>query len=173
MCVVGKCRLTVPKYVLQSVLVSPQPWILGGIIDNHSRILDWIHSVAHLQARFWTSGLGWNFPYYCWSGHPQFGPLDIGWTFHSLYNGKKEEGHKLITSGLYSILRHPGYTGYFWWYVGGQLLLFNPISLVPLCIVASTYFKRRICVEERILMGFFPGKYPDYRARTAVLIPFL
>ncbi len=96
----------------------------------------------------------------------------LGLNFSCRIKVAKEEGHELVTSGLYSILRHPSYTGFCWWYIGGQLLLFNPISLVPFCFIVSTYLKRRIYIEERLLVEFFPEKYPEYRARTAVLIPF-
>ncbi len=97
---------------------------------------------------------------------------DLGEHFTFQVKDKHEEGDKLITTGVYSILRHPSYTGFFWWYIGGQLLLKNPITGVFTYLQFCPFFKSRIRIEERYLAEFYPDEYPKYRERTAVLIPF-
>jgi protein-S-isoprenylcysteine O-methyltransferase len=39
----------------------------------------------------------------------------------------KEKNHKLVKSGIYACLRHPSYCGFYWWSVGTQILLMNPL----------------------------------------------
>lgn len=34
----------------------------------------------------------------------------------------KAETHQLVTHGVYSIVRHPSYVGWFWWSVGTQVI---------------------------------------------------
>jgi len=41
-------------------------------------------------------------------------------------------------------LRHPSYTGFFYWGIGTQLLLMNPISLIGYAVVLFRFFKERI-----------------------------
>ena len=33
----------------------------------------------------------------------------------------KEEGHELITHGIYNYFRHPAYVGWFYWSIGTQV----------------------------------------------------
>ena len=34
----------------------------------------------------------------------------------------KQEGHELVTHGIYSLCRHPSYVGWFYWSVGTQVI---------------------------------------------------
>lgn len=38
--------------------------------------------------------------------------------FTHLIQTRKEKGHVLVTHGIYSLCRHPGYAGWFWWSIG-------------------------------------------------------
>lgn len=38
--------------------------------------------------------------------------------FTHLIQTRKERGHILVTHGIYSVCRHPGYAGWFWWSIG-------------------------------------------------------
>lgn len=77
----------------------------------------------------------------------------------------------LVTHGIYSVLRHPAYFGYFWWAVGTQVLLANPACLVAYAVATFLFFRNRIPYEERILVRFFGSEYLDYRDRTFIGIP--
>jgi len=35
---------------------------------------------------------------------------------HSASGGCAPQEHVLVTSGIYSVLRHPAYFGFFWWW---------------------------------------------------------
>lgn len=93
--------------------------------------------------------------------------------FHHSIRFQRESGHKLVTSGIYHYLRHPSYFGWFWWAVGTQILLSNPISTIAYAFAAWMFFYNRIRVEERTLIKFFGSEYENYRKRTFVGIPFI
>ena len=48
----------------------------------------------------------------------------------------RASGHELVTSGVYRVLRHPGYAGWFWWSVGTQLMLANWVCAVAYFVAA-------------------------------------
>ena len=78
---------------------------------------------------------------------------------------ERVKGHQLVQHGLYSILRHPSYDGWFLWSVSTQLLLGNPICL-PLYVYASySFFARRIPFEEAALLRIFGEEYAKYKKR--------
>lgn len=67
-----------------------------------------------------------------------------GTNFNHQVQEKKNEGHALVSTGLYSIFRHPSYFGFFWWGLGTQVVLGNTISLVGYAGVLWYFFKTRI-----------------------------
>lgn len=85
----------------------------------------------------------------------------------------KRRDHELVTHGVYRYIRHPSYLGWFWWIVGSQILLANPLCAIGYSFVAWTFFRDRIPYEEHLLLGFFPDEYPAYKARTISGIPFV
>lgn len=96
-----------------------------------------------------------------------------GESFSHVIATQKQENHILVTSGVYHIFRHPSYTGYFWWAIGSQVLLMNPICIIGFAIVLYKFFKHRITYEEQLLVSFFGKSYLDYRWKTGVYIPFI
>ncbi|VDM56755.1 unnamed protein product [Angiostrongylus costaricensis] len=67
----------------------------------------------------------------------------------------KRPDHRLVTTGIYSYLRHPGYAGWFLWSIGTQIILCNPICLFSYAYITWHFFKERIYDEERDLIHFF------------------
>ncbi|KAH3671238.1 hypothetical protein WICMUC_004755 [Wickerhamomyces mucosus] len=96
-----------------------------------------------------------------------------GQSFSHMIATKHEDFHELVTTGVYSYLRHPSYTGFFWWAIGTQLLLLNPISAITFVLVLWDFFKGRISYEENLLVKFFGDRYVNYKSRTHTLIPFI
>jgi protein-S-isoprenylcysteine O-methyltransferase Ste14 len=78
---------------------------------------------------------------------------------------------ELVTSGPYRLIRHPIYTGLLT-AVLGTTLVNNLLGLIVVAVLVAFFY---YCgtVEERNLTATFPAAYPDYRARTKMLIPFL
>jgi len=85
----------------------------------------------------------------------------------------KADTHKLVTDGIYAWCRHPSYAGFFYWGIGTQLVLQNPLSVVVYAALMWKFFHDRIRVEERALVKFFGQDYVDYRARVGTKIPFI
>jgi len=91
---------------------------------------------------------------------------------HDIAESKKPE-HKLVTSGIYQYIRHPGYCGWFWWSVCTQVILFNPICIAGFAFAAWKFFQSRIEYEEGTLVQFFGKEYEDFRKRTPTYIPMI
>jgi protein-S-isoprenylcysteine O-methyltransferase len=96
---------------------------------------------------------------------------------HIIVRGKDSQ-HKLVTEGLYAFLRHPAYFGWFWWSVGTQVLLGNPVCVVAYFAASWRFFDARIRYEERLLAtvqfpGSGPGSYGAYQAKSWIGIPFI
>ena len=104
----------------------------------------------------------------------------------------KKEGHELVTTGVYSWLRHPSYFGFFWWALGTQVLVGNKVCFIGYLFSLWNFFNRRIIgmlrmhphsiaehlltpliAEERTLVDFFGKDYEAFRQRTGTGIPFI
>ena len=85
----------------------------------------------------------------------------------------KRSDHTLVTTGVYSFFRHPSYVGWFYWSIGTQLLILNPICTVGYAIVSWKFFNARITDEEKLLWCFFGDQYTQYKERVGTGIPFI
>jgi len=85
----------------------------------------------------------------------------------------KMEGHVLVTRGVYSWFRHPSYTGFFYWALGTQLVLQNPLTFIAFAVILWRFFDSRIKVEEKHLVRFFGNEYLAYRQRVGTKIPLI
>ncbi|TRX94533.1 hypothetical protein FHL15_004688 [Xylaria flabelliformis] len=99
--------------------------------------------------------------------------VQAGPSFNHQIQRKKKEDHELVTTGIYSFLRHPAYFGFFYWGIGTQLVLGNPICFAGYIIVLWRFFSSRIKSEERDLVRFFEDDYVDYKKRVGTGIPFI
>ncbi|XP_014769095.1 protein-S-isoprenylcysteine O-methyltransferase [Octopus bimaculoides] len=85
----------------------------------------------------------------------------------------KQDGHTLVTRGVYSLFRHPAYVGWFYWSIGTQLILCNPFCLVGFTIVSWRFFQERIHEEEIYLLNFFGEEYFNYQKKVGTGLPFI
>ncbi|PVH82491.1 ICMT-domain-containing protein [Cadophora sp. DSE1049] len=99
--------------------------------------------------------------------------LTAGTNFSHVVKHTKAQSHQLVTTGIYSVFRHPSYFGFFWWGIGTQLICGNVLSLLGYTAVLWKFFASRIDGEEELLVKFFGDEYRDYRLRTRVGIPFI
>jgi len=91
---------------------------------------------------------------------------------HQIEDNKRQE-HTLVTHGIYSVLRHPAYFGFFWWSVGTQVLLLNPLCFVAYTAASWHFFYERIPHEEELLLKFFGANYLAYRKQSYIGIPLI
>jgi len=87
-------------------------------------------------------------------------------------------------------LRHPSYTGFFYWAVGTQMVLQNHLCFVVFTLILWRFFYHRTRCEcpsptagvhtealetdeEGRLIHFFGDEYREYRKTTRTFIPFI
>ena len=85
----------------------------------------------------------------------------------------RRRDHRLVTSGIYAFLRHPSYFGWFYWSIGTQLFLCNPICFCFYLYAAWTFFNVRILDEEETLYTFYGTEYVEYCQHTLIGIPLV
>jgi protein-S-isoprenylcysteine O-methyltransferase Ste14 len=83
-----------------------------------------------------------------------------------------QEGHELVTTGLYRVIRHPSYLGLLLGLFGWVLVFRSGIGvLVSLLMIPPLV--SRMNSEEALLESEFGPRYADYRRRTWRLLPLL
>lgn len=80
------------------------------------------------------------------------------------------QGHELVTSGPYKLVRHPIYTGVIA-ALFGTALAENIVLLIPFAIL-SGFFVLSALTEEKHMLREFPEVYPQYQRKTKMLIPY-
>jgi protein-S-isoprenylcysteine O-methyltransferase Ste14 len=83
-----------------------------------------------------------------------------------------KEGHELIRSGPYAVVRHPIYTGMLLALLGTAIAIDRWCALIALVILTGGLIYK-IGVEERLMAEQFGDAYARYRAEVPALIPFL
>ncbi|EDQ90144.1 uncharacterized protein MONBRDRAFT_7483 [Monosiga brevicollis MX1] len=96
-----------------------------------------------------------------------------GSNFKHIVATNKLESHELVTTGIYSLCRHPAYAGWFWWAVGTQVLLCNPFCSIAYGWAAYRFFADRLEYEEYHLLLFFGTQYHRYQQRVPTGVPFV
>jgi protein-S-isoprenylcysteine O-methyltransferase Ste14 len=80
--------------------------------------------------------------------------------------------HRLVSGGLYGIIRHPSYLGLFVLMLGWGLAFRSGVGVVT-AVLSLGVLLARIRAEERLLSETFGAEYDAYRARTWHLIPYV
>jgi protein-S-isoprenylcysteine O-methyltransferase Ste14 len=83
-----------------------------------------------------------------------------------------KEDHDLITSGPYSLVRHPIYTGLLLALVGTALGVGEWRGVIAVAL-ATWAFWRKLRIEERWMREQFGLAYEEYSRRVSALIPFV
>ncbi len=92
--------------------------------------------------------------------------------FETTVRVQKERNHRVVSTGPYAIVRHPGYTGMILFYgctpfIIGSLYGLIPALLLAVAFVFRTYFEDRMLYEE------LPG-YKEYTKKVKYrLVPFI
>lgn len=89
------------------------------------------------------------------------------------YSVSQVENHPLIKTGLYKIIRHPGYLGQLLIFAGISISLSNWLSVLFMIIPVSIGYIYRIKVEESFMVEQMGEGYLNYQKRTKRLIPMI
>ena len=85
---------------------------------------------------------------------------------------QKDRKQKIVSTGIYSVVRHPLYLGGILWFMGTPLL-FGSLIGIGCTIGMSILFTIRAVKEERMLADELEG-YDEYRKKVRYrIIPFL
>jgi protein-S-isoprenylcysteine O-methyltransferase Ste14 len=92
--------------------------------------------------------------------------------FSKLVRIQTERGHRVVTSGPYRIVRHPGYLGWSVMWVGAPLILDSPWAFIP-AVLSVILIVIRTVLEDSTLQKELPG-YLEYVSRVGYkLIPWV
>ena len=85
---------------------------------------------------------------------------------------QKERDHKVITSGPYKLIRHPGYAGEILNLISTPLILGSIWGFVPIGIIILIFIVRT-ALEDKTLRNELPG-YEEYAKQTQYkLVPYI
>jgi protein-S-isoprenylcysteine O-methyltransferase Ste14 len=79
--------------------------------------------------------------------------------------------HRLVTRGVYRLVRHPMYSSFFLLGVGQALLMANWIAGLAGLAATSLLVSIRLPNEEAMMIESFGDDYRDYMRRTGGLVP--
>jgi len=84
----------------------------------------------------------------------------------------RREGHHVVDSGPYRLVRHPIYTGISLAAFASAVIEGSGISLAGAAVLTLGFYSKAR-VEERFLKAELGDGYAQYAARTPMLIPFV
>ncbi len=85
----------------------------------------------------------------------------------------KVENHRIIETGLYKFIRHPGYLGQLMIFFGISTSISNWLSVLAMMIPVTLGYLYRIKVEERFMSEQLGEEYMNYQTRTKRIVPMI
>ncbi|KAJ8918403.1 hypothetical protein NQ315_008099 [Exocentrus adspersus] len=165
-------------------IVQPKQVSVDSFVINHSpqytvaAITSWLEFFVEsylfpgMKQIVWVSNIGLLI---CIGGEilRKLSMFTAGTSFHHLVQCEKSKDHVLVTHGVYSWFRHPSYVGWFYWSIGTQILLLNPLCVPAYAVASWLFFKSRVYIEEITLLNFFGQNYCDYQQKVGTGLPFI
>ena len=91
----------------------------------------------------------------------------------TIVNIQEERGQRVIETGIYSMVRHPMYTGFIFFITGVNIWLGTYLSLLLSLVFLGIALKSRISIEEKTLLKDLNG-YDEYCRKVKYrIIPYL
>lgn len=81
------------------------------------------------------------------------------------------DGHALVTSGVYSAIRHPIYSALWLWGLAQALLLPNWIAGFAALVLFIPLYLTRVPREEQLMLDHYGDEYRAYMGRTGRVMP--
>nr|CAG4642001.1 EOG090X0CFU [Eurycercus lamellatus] len=167
-----------------TAVIRPQNLSTESFLLNHSKayflaaLTSWIEYVIEMwlfpgwKSIYWLSSIGLIL---CIGGEAarKIAMLTAFNNFDHLIRTRREDQHELVTSGIYSLCRHPSYVGWFYWSIGTQIVLCNPLCTIAYAYVSWRFFYERVWEEEMTLLHFFGQQYALYQSKVPTGLPFI
>jgi protein-S-isoprenylcysteine O-methyltransferase Ste14 len=127
-----------------------------------------------LYLQLWPAGL---WPFWLGAAVTVAGLLFAIWARRHLGSNWSSEvtikqGHELITTGPYAVVRHPIYTGILVGFLGTAIALSQVRGFIGLTIVFLGFWLK-LRMEEQWMRSQFGETYSTYAQQTAALVPYL
>ena len=138
-------------------------------------LLLWGHTARWLQAgRLWH--VGYDGAYilalltlpgfaFTWWARLHLGRLWSGWVV-------RKEGHRIVDTGPYAIVRHPIYTGLIAATLVTAIAAATLPALAGFALIALGFWLKARLEEEFLRQELGPDAYDSYRRRVPMLLPF-
>ncbi len=104
-----------------------------------------------------------------WMANSAIGELGRQWSLQA----RLIEDHKLITSGVYQIVRHPIYAAMLGMLIATAFALSHWLVTIIAVIIFLIGTKIRTVSEEKLLRNAFPDEYQTYAAKVPAFVPFV
>lgn len=91
-----------------------------------------------------------------------------------LWSGRitRKEGHRVVDTGPYAVVRHPIYTGIIAAGLATMIVLGNLHAVIGAALLIIAYWIKARIEEDFLREQLGPSDYDAYRGRVAMLIPF-
>src|SRR5580698_1964154 len=83
-----------------------------------------------------------------------------------------KQGHELIISGPYALVRHPIYTGILTGFLGMAIAISQVRGFITVALILLAYCTK-LRIEERWMRSQFGETYATYARQTSALVPYL
>lgn len=84
-----------------------------------------------------------------------------------------QNDHRVVETGPYRVLRHPGYAGVLVAFFGLGLALQSWVAVLVLLLATTVAFTYRVSIEEKFLVAELGDRYREYMARTKRIVPYV
>jgi protein-S-isoprenylcysteine O-methyltransferase Ste14 len=81
--------------------------------------------------------------------------------------------HKLITEGIYKLIRHPQYLSQIIMDIGAGIVLCSYLVLPLAIIIQMPLLLLRASYEEKLLAGKFNNEFTTYKEKSGFILPFI
>jgi protein-S-isoprenylcysteine O-methyltransferase Ste14 len=148
-------------------------FLLAGYIRYHDGELSW---------QDWPGIMGWH----------KYAPLPVSWTMvviaflgfafawwarihlGRLWSGRitRKEGHHVVDTGPYAIVRHPIYTGILLSAIASAIAIGALHAYIGAFLLIAGYWMKARIEEDWLREQLGPQDYDAYRRRVPMLVPF-
>lgn len=142
-------RVRWPSSIVTTVVSILQSIIVG--LDQHFQWTDHV-PLAGIVAGLGAVAIGIGLMNWSVLANPFFSPIT---------RLQEDRGQRVISSGPYRIVRHPGYAGAILWVVANALALNSLLSMIPALVIMVPLTVYQTMIEDQMLRDELAG-YADY-----------